>query len=273
MEDPIVVRHVRLPLSDETPRYWYGADPFMTHFMNALSTTFPEGEAFFVRSVQRFRDHAQSPEQREQIRDFAQQEGLHSRQHDHHVELLARQGYGGLVRLNRAAARQMRWMNRHVPIYALATTAALEHLTAVFARQILAYPERWVEPMHVDMAPLWRWHALEEAEHKAVAFDLLHVVSDSHPLRVVTGVLATLGLGLDSAIRLAYLLWKDRLAWRPAVWWRGWRRLAAPGAARRQLLQDYFAWYRRDFHPAQIDDRPLIEATAARLDEEGFVAA
>ena len=273
MDGSIVVRRVRLPLSVGTPRYWYGADPYMTHFLNALSSTFPEGEAFFVRSVQHYRDHAQSPEQREQIHQFAQQEGLHSRQHDEHVELLTQQGYGWLARLNQMAAREMRFINRYLPVSALATTAALEHLTAVFARQILAYPERWVEPMHPDMAPLWRWHALEEAEHKSVAFDLLQQVSGSHALRVLAGVLATLGLALDNAIRLTYLLARDRLAWRPAVWWRGWRRLTAPGNARRQLLRDYFAWYRRDFHPAEIDDRPLIDATAAALGKEGFVAA
>ena len=74
MDDPIVVRRVQSPLSEETPRYWYGADPYMTHFMNALSSTFPEGEAFFVRSVQHYKSRARSPEQREQIRQFAQQE-------------------------------------------------------------------------------------------------------------------------------------------------------------------------------------------------------
>ena len=107
MNDSIVVRRVRLPLSAETPRYWFDGDPYMTHFMNALSSTFPEGEAFFVRSVQRFRDRARSSEQRDQIRRFAQQEGLHSRQHDAHVGLLEKQGYGGVVRLNEIVAREM----------------------------------------------------------------------------------------------------------------------------------------------------------------------
>ena len=273
MTDSIVVRRVRIPLSAETPRYWFDGDPYMTHFMNALSSTFPEGEAFFVRSVQHFRDHARGPEQREEIRRFAQQEGLHGRQHDGHVGLLEKQGYPWLLRMNELAAREMRWMNRHMPVYSLATTAALEHLTAVLARQILAFPERWVEPMSPDMAPLWRWHAIEEAEHKSVAFDVLADVSGSYPLRVVAGALATLGLALDNTIRLAYLLSRDGLFWRPSLWWRGLRRVFAPGPARRQMLRDYFAWYRRDFHPSQIDDRPLIEEAALELRQAGFITA
>jgi predicted metal-dependent hydrolase len=271
--DAIVVRRVRLPLSAETARYWFDGDPFLTHFMNALSSTFPDGEAFFVRSVQHYRDRARGEEQREAIRRFAQQEGLHSREHDAHLALLEAQGYRWLLRLNETAARQMRWMNRHLPLYSLATTAALEHLTAVLARQILAFPERWADPMSPDMKPLWRWHAVEEAEHKAVAFDVLEDVSGSWALRAFAGVTATLGLAFDTTVRLAYLLARDGLVWRPSVWWRGLRRLAAPGPARRQLLRDYFAWYRRGFHPAQIDDRPLIEAAASELREAGFVAA
>jgi predicted metal-dependent hydrolase len=39
------------------------------------------------------------------------------------------------------------------------------------------------------------------------------------------------------------------------------------------MLRDYFAWYRRDFHPSQIDDRPLIEEAALELRQAGFITA
>jgi len=269
----IEVRHVASPLSAETPRYWNGRDPFLTHFMNALSSTFPDGEAFFVRSVHHYRNRAASDEERERIRRFGQQEGIHARQHAAHVELLEAQGYPWIPRVNRLADRMMRWSNRRMPRTSLATTAGLEHLTAVLARQLMAFPEKWVAPMHPDMARLWRWHALEEAEHKAVAFDLLARVSPSHLLRCAVLFAMTLGLLFEVWLRTAYFLAKDGLFFRPSVWWRGWRRLAAPGPARTALVRDYLAWYRRDFHPDQIDDAPLIAQTEAALRDEGFLAA
>jgi hypothetical protein len=35
--------------SDAIPRYWAYNDPFMTHFVGALSTFFPDGERFFIK--------------------------------------------------------------------------------------------------------------------------------------------------------------------------------------------------------------------------------
>ncbi len=273
MSASIQVRHVATPLSDETPRYWFGRDPFRTHFFNALSSTFPEGEAFFVRAVNHFKGLAESDEERARIRQFGQQEGLHARQHDTHVELMEAQGYRLLNDIRPAVDRQLRWLNQKAPKAALSQTAALEHLTAVLARQIMAYPERWVEPMHADMAKLWRWHAMEEAEHKAVAYDLYQRASGSYFGRCLSLVFATVGLFFDAWFRVAYCLHKDGLLFRPSVWWRGWRALSAPGPARKQLARDYRAWFRRDFHPSQIDDDALIAATERDLREEGFLAA
>ena len=59
-------------------RWWLGDDPIATSFYNALSLTFPRGEAFFVESVKAFRD--MTPEKLQQeIRAFVQQEVIHSR--------------------------------------------------------------------------------------------------------------------------------------------------------------------------------------------------
>ena len=54
-------------------RWWLGGDPVGTAFYNALSATFPKGEAFFVESVRHFRDGA-PPKLAEEIRAFTTQE-------------------------------------------------------------------------------------------------------------------------------------------------------------------------------------------------------
>ena len=42
-------------------RWWNGGDPVATAFYNALSATFPKGEAFFVESVRQFRGVGRAP--------------------------------------------------------------------------------------------------------------------------------------------------------------------------------------------------------------------
>lgn len=272
---PIVVRHPRLDLghgaTSEAPpiaRYWWGGEPFQTHFLNALSSTFPFGEAFFVRSVRHYGDRLDDPQLSREIRAFAAQEGQHSRIHDDHVALLLDQGYAALETRNRFLDRIVRWHNRRTPAFSLAVTASLEHLTALLARQVLDEEADWTETMEPRMQTLWRWHALEESEHKAVAFDTYRAMNLSHALRVFAMLFATFDLAIETFQRMVYLFWKDGRLFDAGAWTRGWRFLFARGGFLRGLGADYRAWFRRDFHPDQIDDRPTIERLAPIVDAE-----
>ncbi|MGH2901021.1 MAG: metal-dependent hydrolase, partial [Solirubrobacteraceae bacterium] len=258
------VRRPSFELPD-LPHYWFGGDAFATHYMNALSSVFPDGEAFFVRSVQRYRDRIQEPELLRAIQGFAGQEAQHSHQHDFHLELLVAQGYTGLVRGNRVADRIMRLENRHLPRFSLASTAAVEHLTALLARRILADDARFTALMDPRMAALWRWHSVEEAEHKAVAFDVLQEVAPSRALRAFALALNSVGLFVEMLARTLYMLAKDGVLFRRATLASGWRFLFGREGLLRGHGHSYLAWYRRGFHPAQIDDSPLIAAWGDRI--------
>jgi hypothetical protein len=258
--DALQVRRPSFELSPDLPHYWFGGDAFATHYMNALSSVFPDGEAFFVRSVQRFRDQIREPELQRAIQGFAGQEAQHSHQHDSHLELLVAQGYTALVRLNRMADKGMRFGNRHWPRFSLASTAAIEHLTALLARRILADGSHFTSAMDPRMAALWRWHAVEEAEHKAVAYDVLQRVAPSHALRSFALMLNSVGLFVEMLARTLYMLGVDGVLFRRATLSEGWRFLFGREGLLRGHGRDYTAWYRRSFHPTQIDDSALIEA-------------
>jgi len=264
----IPIRRPSGSLSSDIPRHWVRGDAFATHFLDALSSTFPFGEAFFVRSVMHYRDRIDDPELLDRIQGFAGQEGQHSRVHDQHVEILIAQGYTALETRNRFVDRIARWHNRRTPKLSLSMTAGLEHLTALLARQLLTDPELRTGNMHPEMARLWRWHALEEAEHKAVAFDVLMRVAPSHSRRVILMVLNTLGLSMEILDRMIYMLWKDGLLFEAKTWSGGWRFLFGEGGFLRGLGADYRAWYHKDFHPNDIDDRPLIESNAPSIEAE-----
>ncbi|MCB1687477.1 MAG: metal-dependent hydrolase, partial [Halioglobus sp.] len=132
----IQVRKFNPAATESAPRYFFDNDPFKTHFMNALSILFPEGERFFIRSVLAYRDQISDPKLLKEIKDFCGQEAQHTLVHEAMNDLAARHGYPvaaleGLVRrdLRRFSKRGEKhgWARRA----ALAMTVCMEHFTAI----------------------------------------------------------------------------------------------------------------------------------------------
>jgi predicted metal-dependent hydrolase len=256
---------------DDAPgpsRHWYGGDPFATRFLDALSSTFPIGEAFFVRAVMRYRDRVTDPALLDRIRGFAGQEAQHSRLHDEHLALLLAEGHPVIAFRNRMIDRILRFQNRNAPKLSLATTAALEHLTAILARQMLEDDAKRTVPMDPAIAPLWRWHALEESEHKAVAYDVLATVAPGRGHRIAGMALATFFLAFESLLRTAVMLRTDGLLFDRRTWSQGLRFLFGADGLLRGTGPAYRAWYARDFHPDDVDDEALVAHFAPRVARE-----
>src|SRR5688572_29102264 len=147
-------------------RWWHGGDPFATAFYNALSATFPKGEAFFVEAVRAHREGA-PPKLAEEIKGFTTQEAIHSREHASFNKAALDAGYD-LKPLEDQVQRRLDFIRSKPSIAALASTMALEHFTAIFAHQLLADPRHLAE---AEAQAMWRWHAIEEIEHRGVAYD------------------------------------------------------------------------------------------------------
>lgn len=258
----ISVRAINVKPTDATPRYWFAGSAFESHFFNALSSTFPEGERFFIQSVRRYAPEISDPALNSEIAAFAGQEGQHSLQHDEHVEILVRQGYKKLVRLNDIQRKVMRVFLNRVPRFSLALTVGVEHLTAILAHQMLSDP-RWLDAMDEDMRLLWRWHAVEEIEHKAVAFDVYQATrppsSTGFALRGAAMVEATLATMAEVFFRHLYLLWKDKRLFNRSEWSRGIRFLWGREGLLRSVAADYRRYWQRDFHPWEQDNESLIK--------------
>ena len=76
----ITPRDRRFGRGARTERWWANGDPYATAFFNALSVTFPKGEAFFIEAVKAHREGVPDRLARE-IRAFTLQEVMHSREH------------------------------------------------------------------------------------------------------------------------------------------------------------------------------------------------
>lgn len=257
------------------PRWWLRGDPVATAFFNALSITFPQGESFFVESVRRFRDGVPEP-LRSQIAAFVKQEVLHTREHVAFNRQVVDAGYDiramdDDVRERLAAAR-----SRH-PVAQLAVTAALEHFTAIFAHHILTHRDI-IEGASDEAKRLWLWHAIEEIEHKGVAFDTyMHVTAGLSRFRrwaIRSRVFLNVSRNfIESRTRdtLALLRQDGITGWR-ATGGMFWYLLGRPGVLRR-VLPAWLAFLRPGFHPWDHDDRALIAAAEAELKLETKAAA
>lgn len=242
------------------PRWWMGGDPVVTAWYNSLSATFPRGEAFFVESVKAFRDGA-PPRLAKEIRAFIAQEVNHSREHVAFNRAAIEAGYD-LSDIDRMVGEWIAAARTRPAIVSLAATIALEHFTAMMAHEFLKRP-RYLAGADPESAALWRWHAVEEIEHKGVAYDtFLHATRGwsrwkRWKLKSLVMLLVTRDF-IHNRIRDALSL----LAQDGVTGWRVKARLLAylfwsPGVLRR-LIPAWLSYFMPGFHPWNHDDRALI---------------
>jgi uncharacterized protein len=250
------------------PRYWYGGDPFLTLFWEGLSLLFPRGERFFVDSVRAHRDRVADPALAVEVAGFIGQEAMHGREHRAFNELLRDRGgamNAAIRTIDSQLAAILGGAQRTLsPASQLAVTCALEHFTAIMAEQLLDL-DRHAGAIDPSVRPLWLWHALEESEHRAVAFDVYRASGGGY-LRRAAIMLVTTAIFIAEATNVHLrLLRADRSLWRPRSWLRGlaffWGR---PGLFRR-MIPAYLGYFRPRFHPHDRDVAALIAATRARL--------
>jgi predicted metal-dependent hydrolase len=236
------------------------------HLVTALSSLFPDGEDFFVRSVRHYRDQITDPALRKQVAGFIGQEAVHGREHRVLNDRFAELGYKTVKPMERITRKGLAFRERVAPpISNLAATAALEHFTATLAELLLSNEEMRAQFGHDAVRDVFVWHALEESEHKAVAFDVYKAVGGSERMRVWTMKAIRGGFVVGLAFQVVVSLLLDRATYRPGrlrASWRQFRRTPLMSKAVWAQLKDYD---RPDFHPDDSDTDALVTEWRARL--------
>jgi uncharacterized protein len=260
----IPVRKPQLDFGPSIRRYWLDDNLFATHVFNGLNLLFPDGERFFVKAVHDHLDRITDPVLLEQARGFAGQEGQHAQQHERYFDCLRAQGYEIDHFLNRFH-RLYRFATRWLPApLRLAITAGAEHYTAIFgAGAIDDFPLLGnVDP---TMRALIVWHAAEEIEHKAVAFDILRATHPSYLLRLAGFALATVAVFGLSLTATRMLIKQDGVS-RAVV--REQRRHAEAANNHQdlpRLLAGVRAYLRPSFHPNATDHLAVARQRLAEV--------
>jgi predicted metal-dependent hydrolase len=258
----ITPRDRRFGRETPVPRLWHGGRFEATAIYNALSTTFPVGEAYFVESVRAFAKGT-PPKLAEEIKGFTTQEVIHSREHAAFNRRATESGYD-LTKLEQRVEERLAVARARAPVANVAATMALEHFTAILAHQLLADPSH-LDGAEPETAELWRWHACEEIEHKGVAYDTwLWATRDwsrwkRWKVKSKVMLYVTRNFLVDRTTGALELMRQDGVtgprAWRLLLWYL-WVR---PGMFRK-IAGAWLKFFMPGFHPWNEDDRHLLAA-------------
>ncbi len=231
-------------------RHYFANSPVMSHLLTALSSTFPIGEQFFVHSVRNVRERVQDEQLQAEISAFIGQEAMHSKAHSEFNQAWRRDDYQ-LDRFQAWLARQDENVKKLPYATQLAITCAFEHFTALLGGYILRHPEV-LQSLDDDAIKLWVWHAIEEVEHRAVAFNTYQAVYGNQKLRKQVMRTVTTGFASLTFYSASRLFLQDKRKSLPKI---GGNVFGIYLLAKMfvQLLPEYLAYYKDDFNPEEID--------------------
>ncbi|PJZ39943.1 metal-dependent hydrolase [Leptospira kmetyi] len=252
------VRKPKFQFSETVPKHWCGENASLTHVLNAWTILFPEGEKYFIRTIQKYIPELKEGKVKRNAIAFVGQEAQHAGEHNKFWQNLKDQGYKfeGFMNfvvwfafglLEKLFSRKMN----------MAAVAGLEHYTSLVAD--LGLRSGLLKQAHPEMRRLFEWHAAEELEHKSAAFDVLQEVTRSYWIRII-------GMSIASTIFFAFtfsavlmFLWQDGLLFR----WKTRKELFKLMISEEKVLPltviAALKYFRFSFHPDQEDNLYLAK--------------
>lgn len=263
------LRHRRTKFDfSEVPVYWLGGDPFLTRFIDAMSINFPDGERFFMDSVRNYEALVTDPQLREDIRLFIRQEAQHGHAHDLFNNMIASQGVN-VAGVIKSIQFELGLSQKYLPKKVLlAMTAAAEHLTATIGEGLLELAPEILDSAHPEMRALYSWHAVEEVEHKAVAFDTyMQAANGDYATRALSLIFMTLLIHVKIASIMHHMFKVDGLSGKPMIVARGLWKMYGPKGIFTRLAPRYLAWFKPGFHPYDTELPPIATTWMAEYEK------
>ena len=260
-------RHMDFQFPETMPKYFYANNATATIFFAMLSASFPPGERFFMDSVRHFRNRVTDKRQRAAISGFMGQEAIHGREHERLNELLAERGFD-METPERFVKVMLSVLTKLPKSTQLAATTFMEHFTALLAEQLLE-DEEFRSLADPEMIKIWQWHALEELEHKAVAYDVYELIGNSHGERIAAAAASVVVLIPMMGVTWAWMLAKDGKLGDVKDNVDGLKMMFGRNGFVSRILPRMPEFIGRRFHPDDHDTKALEEAWRDRLFGEG----
>ena len=239
--------------AEDMPRLWVGDGSYVnTHILNSLHLCLPPFEDLLCRVFKAHLENIQDPYLADQVRGFVGQEASHSKGHTKFCDTLRAQGYeiDAYIGFMDWVFKNVyeKWLGKTITVSA---AAGFEHYTDLLVAIIL--DSKFLDYADPRAKEFFAWHAAEEAEHNAVAYELLRSVNNSYALRQLGNVLG-LGIILSCIIGgTVHLLWQDNQLFR----WKTLKDLTdfffTKYGIAGKIVQMFFHYLRPGYHPDDDD--------------------
>ena len=261
---PITVRRIAFQFPASIQRYWLGGNPFRTHLLNSLTLLLPATEKWAVRVVKKSFSQVSHPKIQQDALKFIGQEGQHANAHLLFWNNLRQQGYSIDPHVQEVD-RFLGWFeSRLSPVLSIAILAGFEHLTEFIAD--FGLNNHFLDEADPALKYLFAWHAAEEIEHKALAYDVLCSLTQGYGVRILGLVIGHLHAIRFLCSGLFLLLRQDHKAWSFSVWADMAQFLLVKEKFFFRACANFMMYFRVDFHPSQRDNDALYSTVIERLD-------
>jgi len=256
-------------LDGDIPKYWLDGDPFKSRFFDAMSLLFPEGEKFFIACVRDYRDQISDPQLKAQVKDFMYQEGQHGMVHTQFNDRLKAQGMDVDTILERQKQIMFGFFRKRLPAsFTLGQTAAAEHMTALMAHGF--FRDGLMDKADPRIRAMYAWHAIEEIEHKAVAYDVMQKVAKvGYLTRILSFMQVTFTFPFHVFLIMSYMFKVDGVKNRLGLWLRGLWWLYGWGGLYPRLMPHYLVYFLPGFHPWKFGDMKVHEVWRSAFERSG----
>ena len=197
---------------------------------------------------------------------------MHSREHIEYNELMAQAGLPA-HKLDKFVWDLLDVIKKNTPKSTpLAATIAPEHYTALMGDMLLRHPEQLAGSQE-DYERMWRWHALEEVEHKAVAYDVYEKCIGRGPrnwLERSGAMIVATGIFWPVVCSFYWQMSRADPKCR-AEGWHGHLKVLDFALGRqgylRRLVPEFLGYFKYSFHPWQQNNAYLLAELDALVDD------
>ncbi|PCJ44018.1 MAG: metal-dependent hydrolase [Moraxellaceae bacterium] len=258
----IRARKMQFDFKDINTANFWGGNSIVSSFFAVMSATFPPGEKEFIESVRLFKDRISNAELQKEIKEFIGQEGQHSFQHRQLNYAFDEQGWN-TPKIEAKLRDKISWLNKYLSAESrLARTVSFEHITAIMSEFFLSNQDV-LNDLPESLKSLFLWHTVEEIEHKSVAFDVYQtLVDDRNHLRLHMALVT-----IDFSLTMLYYQVMTHILARSLPSGRdvkgAWTFFFGVKGMIRNMRKPYLDFYRKDFHPWDVDNSELIAAWKA----------
>ncbi len=243
-------------ITKDIPKFWFDGDPFKSRLFDVHSLITPSGEGFFIKCLRTYKDQISDEQLKDDVKKFIFQEGQHSIQHGVSNERFKAQGIDVDSLINKLQKETDEASLRLSKKFAMAVTAAFEHITTITAYTVLERPELFAGA-NPNIYSLYAWHCVEEFEHRSVCFDVMQKVAGvGYFTRVIALLTATMLFQWQVIRFMNMFLRHDGFSFwqRMGIWGRGLKWLYGRNGFLRSQLKPYLAYFHPKYHPSNFGE-------------------